>query len=171
MKKTLSLVLVTVLALSLLAGCTSQPPAASKTPEELTCLYAQAITEHGGEPVEYNPVISEVSDDDMLIPIILESLGLTQEDMVAFGISMSMINTQAYGIAAIMPAEGREQAVLDGLQAHIDSTCRAFEHYIPGNKEIAEATRLETLKDGTILMVMCENQDEIFDAIKAAIEG
>ena len=29
----------------------------------------------------------------------------------------------------------------------------------------------ETLKDGTILMVMCENQDEIFDAIKAAIEG
>ena len=74
MKKTLSLVLVTVLALSLLAGCTSQPPAASKTPEELTCLYAQA-------------------------------------------------------------------------------------------------TRLATLKDGTILMVMCENQDEIFEGIKAVIEG
>lgn len=172
MKKLVSITLALVLTLGMLAGCTSQQaPAPSKTPEELTQLYAQTITEHGGEAVEHNPVISEVEADDMLIPIILESLSLTEDDMAAFGISMSMINTQAYGIVAIMPAEGREQAVLDGLQTHIDSTCRAFEHYIPGNKEIAEATRLETLKDGTILMVMCENQDEIFDAIKAAIEG
>ena len=51
--------------------------------------------------MERNPVISEVEADDMLIPIILESLSLTEDDMAAFGISMSMINTQVYGIVAI----------------------------------------------------------------------
>ena len=158
MKRMLSLSLSALLLLSALVGCgggTDTSGTTDKTPEEYTQAYQSAI---------------ESARDDELntsIPVITS----TEDDMAAFGISMSMINTQAYGIVAIMPAEGREQAVLDGLQTHIDSTCRAFEHYIPGNKEIAEATRLETLKDGTILMVMCENQDEIFDAIKAAIEG
>ena len=34
-----------------------------------------------------------------------------------------------------------------------------------------EAARLETLSDGSILMVMTENQDTVFDAIKDAVEA
>ena len=37
--------------------------------------------------------------------------------------------------------------------------------------EIASNARLETLEDGTILLVMCEDQDAVFDAIRDTIEG
>ena len=36
--------------------------------------------------------------------------------------------------------------------------------------EVASNAKLETLEDGTVLMVMCENQDTVFDAIAAAIQ-
>ncbi len=35
---------------------------------------------------------------------------------------------------------------------------------------MAESARLETLSDGTVLMVMCQDQDTVFDAISKAIE-
>ena len=37
--------------------------------------------------------------------------------------------------------------------------------------EIASHAHLETLEDGTILLVMCEDQDAVFDAIRDTIEG
>ena len=36
---------------------------------------------------------------------------------------------------------------------------------------VADSARLETLKDGTVLMVMCEGSDGVFDQIRAAIES
>ena len=101
----------------------------------------------------------------------LSVLGLKQEDMTAFGISMSMMNVQAYGIAAVMPAEGKEEAVTQALQGYIDQQKAAFENYLADQYEIAGAARLETLSDGTVLMVMCSDQDTVFDAIKTAIEA
>ena len=59
-------------------------------------------------------MISQVSEEDMS-GMVLESMGLNQEDMTAFGISMSLMNVQAYGIAAVMPAEGREEAVKEAF--------------------------------------------------------
>lgn len=167
MKRILTLTLV--LAIALLAGCSSQQ-APERTPEELTQLYADAITEHGGEMVEYNPVISEVKEDDMS-GLILESLGLSQEDMTAFGISMSMMNVQAYGIAAVMPADGKTDVVTQALQGFIDQQKANFETYLADQYEVASAARLETLEDGTVLMVMCQDQDTVFDAIRSALES
>ena len=111
-----ALALAAALALSLLAGCSGggEGGPSAKPPEELTQLYASAITDNGGEQVEYNPVISQVSEEDMS-GMVLESMGLNQEDMTAFGISMSLMNVQAYGIAAVMPAEGREEAVKEAF--------------------------------------------------------
>ena len=166
MKRILSLTLA--LAMLALSACSGGQDAPERTPEELTQLYADAITENGGEMAELNPVISEVKEGDMSA-MILESLGLTQEQMAAFGISMSMMNVQAYGIAAIMPAEGQEGAVEDALQSYIDRQKSNFETYLADQYEVASAARLETLSDGTVLMVMCENQDTVFAAIKAAI--
>ena len=37
--------------------------------------------------------------------------------------------------------------------------------------EVAENARLETLEDGTILLVMCEDQDTVFDAIADAVQA
>ena len=37
--------------------------------------------------------------------------------------------------------------------------------------DIANAAKVETLEDGTILLVMCEDQDTVLDAIKTALNG
>lgn len=171
MKKFLTAALALALTLTALAGCSGKSAApASKTPEELTQIYADAITQNGGEMVQYNPVISEVKEDDMSA-MILESLGLKAEDMTAFGISMSMMNVKAYGIAAVMPAEGKADAVKEALQGFVDSQRQSFETYLADQYEIAKNAKLETLADGTVLMVMCENSDTVYEAIKSAIEG
>ena len=171
MKKTFAAAMA--LSMLALAGCSNQPSnnaSAPKTPEELTTLYADAITANGGEMVEYNPVMSESKEDDGSA-FLLETMGLKVEDMTAFGISVSMMNVKAYGIAAVMPAEGKEETVKSALQSYIDTQKMNFEFYLADQYEVASNARLETLEDGTILMVICEDQDTVFDAISSAILG
>ena len=167
MKKILTLALALALTVTALAGCSGKS-GSDKTAEELTELYSSAITDNGGEMVEYNPVFTEVKEDDMSA-IILENLGLLVEDMKAFAVSSSVMNVQAYGIAAVMPAEGKAETVTDALQSYIDAQKASFEQYLADQYEVASSAKLETLEDGTILMVMCEDQDTVFDAISSAI--
>ena len=172
MKRFGSILMAAVLSVGLLVGCgTSSSGNADKTPEEGTSLYSTAITENGGEMVEYNPVMTEVDEENALDTMVLETLGLTEEDMTAYAISISMMNTQAYGIAAVMPAEGKEETVVTGLQTYIDRQKQSFETYLPDQKEQADNAKLETLSNGTVLLVMCEDQGTVFENIKAAIEG
>lgn len=172
MKRVWTLCLSLILMAALLAGCggTDQTAGSGKTPEELTQAYTDAITQNGGEMVEYNPVVTEVREDDGSA-MILEVLGLKQEDMTAFAASVSLMNVKAYGIAAVMPAEGKAETVTAGLQSFIDLQKSSFEQYLPDQFEVAKNARLETLADGTVLMVMCEDQDAVFEGICTALEG
>ena len=98
MKKILTLALVLALAVTGLSGCSGNGGTTSdKSPEELAQLYHTAITDNGGEMVEYNPVITEKKEDDGSA-MLLEMLGLDTGDMTAFGISASMMNVKAYVI-------------------------------------------------------------------------
>ena len=117
MKKILALALALTLSLTALAGCSGKEDnkTPDKTPEELAQLYSDAITQNGGELVEYNPVFTQEGVDEDMNAMILESMGLVKEDMTAFAVSGSMMNVKAYGIAAVMPAEGKEEAVQEGL--------------------------------------------------------
>lgn len=169
MKKMIALLAAALTLTAVLTACGQKQE--SRTPEELTQVYADALTENGGEMVEYNPVISKVDSEDLVSAMILESMGLKEEDMTAFGVSGSMMNVKAYGIAAVMPAEGKEEAVKEGLQGFIDRQKSSFETYLADQYAVAESARLETLEDGTVLMVMCEDQDTVFDGIRAAIEA
>lgn len=172
MKKMFALAMAAVMALTLLAGCTGGSNggsnAGAKTPEELRTLYTDAITANGGEMVEYNPVFSEATEENAML---LEMLGLKEEDMVAFAASVSMMNVKAYGIAAVMPAEGKTEAVREALQGFVDQKQMEFEFYLPDQRPIAENARLEVLEDGTVLMVMIEDQDTVFENISNAILG
>ena len=58
----------------------------------------------------------------------------------------------------------------EGLQSFIDRQKSSFETYLVDQYAVADSARLETLQDGTVLMVMCENSDEVFDSIRKAIE-
>ena len=168
-KKMITAVLaMSILVLSGCSGKSSSSQAAAKTPEELTALYAQAITANGGEMVEYNPVLSEVTEESAML---LEMMGLKEEDMAAFGVSTTMMNVKAYGIAAVMPVEGKTDAVKESLQGFIDQKQMEFEFYLPDQRPIAENARLEVLEDGTVLMVMIEDQDTVFENISNAILG
>jgi len=154
-----------------LSGCSSpdQPPASSdRTPAELTDLYSSAISAHGGDMVEANPVVTQLTPDTAPL---LEYMGLSDENMIAFAASTSMMNVKAYGIAAVMPAPGSEEAVKAALQNFIDRQIMSFEFYLPDQREIAKNARLETLTDGTVLLVMTEHQDAVFDNIAQAIQS
>ena len=76
MKKILAFALTLALSLTVLAGCSNGGSKTSdKTPEELTQLYSDALTANGGELVEYNPVITEVSEENPLSSVALENMG------------------------------------------------------------------------------------------------
>lgn len=167
MKKALSLLLALALTAAALAGCSgTSGGTAAKTPEELTKLYADAITANGGEAVEYNPVVTEVKEGD-----VLEFLGLKAEDMTAFGISLSLMNVNAYAIAAVMPAEGKADTVKQALQTYKENQMASFEMYLADQYDIAKNAKLEALEDGTVLLVMCADQDTVYDAIAKAIQA
>ena len=175
MKKILTLALALALAVTALAGCSKGDGAGSsaadtRTPEELTQLYTDALTANGGEMVELNTVITKDNWEEDMNKMMVESMGVNPDDAKAFAISGSLMNIRAYGIAAVMPADGKETAVKEALQGFIDKQKQNFEQYLADQYQVAESARLETLEDGTILLVMCQEQDAVYDAISAAIK-
>ena len=176
MKRTIALALSALMALALFAACGSEP-AAEETPsaepemtaDERAALYADAIT--AARDDESNEAYGVMKTGDEIGEMYYQSLGFTSEDVEAMAISVSLINVQAYGVAVVMPAEGRAEAVETGLQAFMENQQASFQNYLADQYEIALSARLETLDDGTVVMVMCEGQDTVFDAIVSAIEA
>ncbi|BDF70699.1 hypothetical protein CE91St41_20720 [Oscillospiraceae bacterium] len=176
MKRILTLSLAAVLLVAAIAGCSGKGGGNAGesdkqlTPEERTELYKTSIENaRDAETNEYMSILTSADDDGA--SMILELLGLKTEDMTAFAVSASMMNVQAYGIAAVMPAAGKEDAVLEGLNGFIDLQKQNFQQYLIDQYDIANNAKLETLEDGTILLVMSEGQDAIFDSIKDAVEA
>ncbi len=172
MKRILSLALTAVLGLSMLVGCSPKsddPGADGETPSALTERYTTAINSARDEEMNnIVPVINEEEDDDA--SYILSLIGLTPEDMTAYALAISPMNVKAYGIAVIRPAADKEETVKTALQTFIDTQKTNFETYLADQYEIANAAQLETLEDGTIIMVMSEDHEQIFNSIKASLE-
>ncbi len=132
----------------------------------LNLLYAQAITDARDEDANnFNPIIVDKEDEfsDFIFPL----LDFDTDNAQGFAISVSTMNAQAYGIIAILPVEGAKEVVLAGMQQFMDTQIQNFSGYLPDQLEIAQSARLETLEDGTLLLVMCPEQDDVFDSIVA----
>ncbi len=169
MKKTVYLLMAAALMMAGLTACQSKSAQSERTPEELTSLYSEAITAaRTDEDNEYNPLLTN-AEENPDAELTLSVLGLTAEDMDAYAISVSLMNVRAYAVAAIKPAEGKEETVTTALQTYVDNTKASFEFYLPEPFEVASNARLEILEDGTVLLVMCEDQDTVFDSISEAI--
>lgn len=166
MKRTTALALILALALT---GCAAKKSEEKTlTPAERTQLYETAITAARDEEInQVQPVLTSAGEDDA--EMVFTLLGVKTEDMSAYALSVSLMNVKAYAVAAIYPAAGKEDVVLEGLRSFVDNQKQSFEHYLADQYEIAVNARLETLEDGTVLLVMCENQDAVFDAISDAI--
>lgn len=172
-QKLLSLALVLALALSACAAAPKAPDKAEKlSPEEWAKAYTAAI--QGARSDELNEVFPVTTTADGFPDAALEEmtftlLGMTPEDAECYAVSMSLMNVNAYAIVAVRPTEGKEDTVKTGLENYIDAQKASFENYLEDQHEIAASAKLETLDDGTLLLVMCEGQDEIFDFIKTAV--
>lgn len=166
MKRLTAIALVLALALTGCAGKKSNEKTLS--PAERTQLYETAISAARDEEINrIQPILTSAEEGDA--ELIFTLLGVTLEDMSAYALSVSLMNVKAYAIAAIYPAAGKEDTVLEGLRSFVGSQIQSFERYLPDQYEIAVNARLETLEDSTVLLVMCEDQDAVFDAISDAI--
>lgn len=155
------------LALLLLSGCGTA--GTQLAPEQRTELYRTAIEDARDQ--ELNDAVPVVtSTEDNLGQATFDILGLDPADCSACALSVSLVNVKAYGIAAVYPVDGREEQVRDGLSGFIKMQQQNFQMYLPDQYDIAQAARLETLSDGTILLVMCADQDGVFDRIRSVIE-
>lgn len=143
-----------------------EEPEDSSEPETSSPL-ADAITSARGD--EENEAYPVQSDKDAIESMYYDVLGFTADDVTELAMSVSLINVKAYGIVIAKPAEGCADTVKAGLQAFIDTQCNNFETYLADQYEIAKNAKLETLDDGTIVMVMCANADAVYDAIVAAL--
>lgn len=143
-----------------------QGPPSSDNP--LSSAYAKAIYDvRDDEMNQYNPIL--VSDEDEFSEYIFPLLNFQSENAEGYAIAVSAMMVQAYGIAAVMPVEGQEEEVMAGLQHFIDSQIQNFTGYLADQLEVAQSARLETLENGVILMVMCDDQDTVFDTVATEI--
>lgn len=171
MKRMLSLSLSALLLLTALVGCGGNKDASgatSKTPEEYTEAYKTAIeSARDAELNEAYPVVTSTEDD--MAALVLPLIGVTDENTAAFAVAISPMNMKAYGVAAILPAEGKSEEVLEGVNGFVDQQKQNFQQYLIDQYDIANAAKVETLDDGTILLVMCEDQDTVLESIKTSL--
>lgn len=172
MKRILPLLLALTLALAACAKKGETKPGADKTPEEYATAYADAIrAARSDEMNEYFPVTTneggfpDATEEEMTFAL----LGFTGEDVDAYAVSLSLMNVNAYAIVAAKPAQGKEETVKTGLEKYVEAQKASFENYLEDQHEIAASAKLDTLDDGTVLLVMSEGQDEIFQSIKDAL--
>ena len=144
-----------------------EPSTAPETEAPATSALADAITSSRTD--EENEAYPVFSDKASIEDAYYQVVGFTASDVDDIAMSVSLINIKAYGIVIAKPAEGCADTVKAGLQAFIDTQCASFETYLADQYEIAKNAKLETLDDGTIVMVMCANADAVYDAIVASL--
>lgn len=163
MKQRILFPLLLALLLPLLSACGGGgTPAADHSPEDL----AAAI--QGARDAEENqvfPILTTFEDE-----YIFSLLSLSEADVSACAVSVSPMNVRAYGIALVVPAEGKADTVLTGLQGFIDLQQQNFEHYLPDQYDIAKNAVLETFPNGTILLAMCQDSGSVAANIRAALQ-
>lgn len=154
---------------------TEQPSAPSEQPAEtpaqggsdLSAGFVNAITSARSEQENTDrPIIAKGGDVNDLY---WDTLGFAAADVSDYAFSLSLMNTQAYCVGVFKPVDGKADAVYNGLKAYIDRTIQSFTNYLPDQLVYAENARLEKLADGTVVIVMCENQDTVYDSIVAAL--
>lgn len=169
LKRMVAAILTVAMLAAMLTGCQKKENQTEPVdPAALAVTYTEAIT--GARSREFNDYFPVVTDNENGVnDYVFTMLGVEETDLAAYAISMSGMNVNAYAVAAIMPAEEKADTVKDGLQAYIENQKQSFEHYLEDQFAIANSAKLETLKDGTILLVMCKGQDAVLKYMKEKI--
>lgn len=181
MTKRLLAALLACLALLALAGCGKKSSTTSKD-------YTQIL--HDARPAEdneYYMIFSPGEDgkftaqygysdsydadqlDEEIRNMLLPLLNLNEDDYTDFAASVSSMMVQSYGIAIVKPAEGKQQAVFDALDAYVQGQMQSMEHYLEDQYQIAAAAHISTAPTGEVILVCCEDPETVLSAIKTAL--
>lgn len=152
-----------VLLAGILSGCGGS---ASKTTGS-SRDYREVI--EAARPAEINEAgfyaIVTGPDDDMHSMVFDPAFGFVEDDMERYAISLGFVITKAYGVAIVLPKEGRQQAVISQFEAFVEMQKKAQENYLPDQYEIAKSAIIKTAPTGEVLLAMCENPADVMAAM------
>lgn len=125
-----------------------------------------------GESAVYTYLPSSMENDPeaaaQMADMVMQTLTLTPDQLQQYAFSISLINVKAYGVGVFMPAEGQTDAVKAALEDFVTNQQKSFENYLADQYEIAKQAKVEVLPTGEVVLVMCENSDEVLASIKDA---
>ncbi len=156
--------LILICACLLLAGCAN-----SAVPEKVLPVqkdYASMILENR-DPQDNVQIITSPKQD---MYGLLELYELNEDLMQQYAISISAKNTQSYAIAIIQPTPDSQEEVYNKLAALVDLQKTAQRDYLPEQYEIACKAKLEIQPSGEVVLVMCEDSEDIYSAICEQLE-
>ena len=183
MTKRLLAALLAVAALFALAGC-SKSNKADAAPKNYTQIIHDA---REAEDNDYYMIFSPAEDgkftaqygysdsydaaqlDEEIRNMLLPLLNLEEDMYTDFAASVSGMMVQSYGIAIVKPAEGKQQAVSEALDAYVQSQMQSMEHYLEDQYQIAASSHISTAPTGEVILVCCENPEAVMNAIKTAL--
>ncbi|MDL2323903.1 DUF4358 domain-containing protein [Ruminococcaceae bacterium OttesenSCG-928-A16] len=165
MKKLFAWGLAALLLMGVLVACGGGNGAAAGTGSSAD--YKVVLEAARPESAENIPVITSPEEDGPTG--LLDFFGVPQEDMKKYAISVSLINVKAYGIAIILPQEGKEQAVTDAVNAFVELQQKGFENYLQDQYAIAKGALVKTAPTGEVILVMCEDAATVMAAIEKGL--
>lgn len=183
MTKRILAALLAALTLLALAGCGASSKASSTSKDYSKILHDARPDEDN----EYYMIFTKGDDgkftaqdgysdqydadqlDEEIRNMLLPLLNLEDDMYTDFAASVSGMMVQSYGIAIVKPAEGKQQAVFDALDAYVQSQLQSMEHYLEDQYQIAAAAHISTAPTGEVILVCCENSEAVLSAIKTAL--
>lgn len=153
-----------------LAACGSKPAGSTSGPKD----YAAAITAaRNDEDNEYQTILAKstlTEDEASMAQMTLDVLGVTEDQLDDYAISLSLINVRAYAVAVLKPAEGQADAVKEGVEQFVKAQQQSFQNYLQDQYEVAKAAKVSQLPSGEIVLVMCEDAADVYGKIEAALK-
>ena len=180
-KRILAALLALGCALLVFTGCGSKK---DTTPKDYTQIIHDAReaedndyymifspAEDGKFTAQYGYSASYPAEDlnDEIQNMLLPLLDLPEGSYTDLAASLSSMMVQSYGIAIVKPAEGKQQAVSEALDAYVQSQMQSMEHYLEDQYQIAASSHISTAPTGEVILVCCENPEAVMNAIKTAL--
>ena len=169
--KRLLAALLAALTLLALAGCGSSGKT-DAAPKDYTQILHDARPDEDKLTAQYGYSESyEDADqlDEEIRNMLLPLLNLEEGDYTDFAASVSGMMVQSYALAIVKPAEGKQQAVSEALDAYVQSQMQSMEHYLEDQYQIAASSLISTAPTGEVILVCCENPEAVMNAIKTAL--
>ncbi len=147
-----------------MAGCAGKKPAREYTAQELKEAIMASRDKESNEGLPF-----ATSDDTEENGMLFEFMQLPAEDIKTYAMSVSLMNVHAYAVGVLVPAEGKQEAVLKAVNSYVEGMQKSFESYLPNQYEITKKAIVKTQEDGSIILVMCEDSQTVYDNIVKAL--